>query len=594
MENSMANLKKARSFKIRGNRKEKPVHTDLSGETLKRIWQKALKLWSSYVRLQHPVFCIKKIEERKEGLTGSFAMIRLSDLRVIISLRQIKSYGLEDLLLEVLAHEIGHHVYCPADLTDLARMLARIRRGLPTFEDQADFIGNLYTDLMINNRLFREYNLPMDRLYKKVNKPTDNPLWNFYMRTCEILWSLPSKTLTSIEIGDTMEADAMLANRIIRNYARDWLRGAGYFAALCLTYLATDPDSRHQSGISIWLDTRDAARGTEMPTGLSSMDDDELTGSIHPATLEYGSLPVDEDSKRGAPAGNFREPFEYMEVLKGMGLQLSDAEIIAQYYKERALPYLIPFPVKEQPLSVEPLPEGLEPWDAGDPFEEINWLETVVRSPAVVPGLTTVKRIYGDTAGTEKKIEPIDLDLYLDCSGSMPNPMRHISYLTLAGAIISLSALRSGSSVQATLWSGTHQFIKTRGFVRDQKEIMAILTGYFGGSTAFPLHVFRDTYRDRLENTRKVHILVISDMGINSLFQVDEFGTSGEELTRMALDKSGGGATFVLNLDSDQWLQNSDIVKLRNMGIDIIRIQTWSDLVAFSKEFAKKKYGGTS
>jgi len=586
----MTNPKKTQSIKKQG--KGKTIHTDLSPKTLKQVWQKALKLWSSYVRLQHPVFCIKKIEESKEGLTGSFAMIRLSDLRVVISLRQIKSYGLEDLLLEILAHEIGHHVYCPADLTDLARMLARVRRGIPTFEDQAGFIGNLYTDLLINNRLFREYSLPMDQLYKKVNKPSDNPLWNFYMRTYEILWSLPRNTLTSMKISDTMEADAMLANRIIRNYAGDWLRGAGYFAALCLTYLVSDPDSRHQPGINIWLDTRDAARGTEMPVGLSSMDSDELTGSVHPATLESGGLPVDGDSDTGDPAGSSREPFEYMEVLKGMGLQLSDSEIIAQYYKERALPYLIPFPVKEQPLSSEPLPEGLEPWDAGDPLEDINWLETVVRSPAVVPGLTTVKRVYGETAGTEKKIEPVDLDIYLDCSGSMPNPMRHISYLTLAGAIISLSALRSGSSVQATLWSGTHQFMKTKGFVRDQKEIMAILTGYFGGSTAFPLHVFRDTYRDRPDHTRKVHILVISDMGINTIFQVDEFGTPGGELTRMALDKSDGGATFVLNLYSEEWLQNADIVKLRNMGIDIARIQTWKDLVAFSKEFAKKKYGG--
>src|SRR5262249_13965300 len=159
------------------------------------------------------------------------------------------------------------------------------------------------------------------------------------------------------------------------------------------------------------------------------------------------------------------------------------------YYRERAIPYLIPFPSREKPESTEPLPEGLEPWDIGQALDATDWLQSVMISPRVVPGMTTVQRVWGTTEGQEPKREPIDLDLYVDSSGSMPNPQHITSYPALAGAILCLSALRAGARVQATLWSGTKQFTTTEGFVRDPEAVLRVLTGYFGGTTAFPIHV---------------------------------------------------------------------------------------------------------
>lgn len=62
--------------------------------------------------------------------------------------------------------------------------------------------------------------------------------------------------------------------------------------------------------------------------------------------------------------------------------------------------------------------------------------------------------------------------------------------------------------------SGTREFITTDGFISDEKQILKIITGYLGGSTAFPIHILRDTYKDRKPNARKVHILVVSDEGL--------------------------------------------------------------------------------
>ncbi len=70
-------------------------------------------------------------------------------------------------------------------------------------------------------------------------------------------------------------------------------------------------------------------------------------------------------------------------------MDLSDHDAAVVYYRERALPHLIPFPTKEAPESSEPLMEGLEPWDIGSPLEEVDWLQSVLLSPRIFPGQTT-------------------------------------------------------------------------------------------------------------------------------------------------------------------------------------------------------------
>src|SRR6185369_328275 len=131
--------------------------------------------------------------------------------------------------------------------------------------------------------------------------------------------------------------------------------------------------------------------------------------------------------------------------------------------------------------------EGYQPWEPEDDLEALDMPGSIARSPVIVPGVTTVQRTYGEMPGAEPARRPLDLDIYVDSSGSMPNPARDISYLALAAAILALSALRAGARVQATLWSGSGQFETSEGFLRDEKRILGILTGYISGGTSFPL-----------------------------------------------------------------------------------------------------------
>jgi len=563
-----------------------PPALDVLESAWRSQWQHALEIWSPYIKLHEPVFCLSAAAENKEGLTGSFAMIRLTDLSVVLSLPQIVKAKLSGFGLEIMAHEIDHHVYCPADLADMGRMLARIRRALPTKENMAAFVSNLYSDLLINDRLFRTHGLPMDEIYKAIIEPEPSPLWNFYMRIYEILWSLPRGTLTSAPVDDEMEADPQLGNQLIRHYAEDWLAGAGRFAALCLSYLLKEFNFKQKQLLTQWMDTMQPGSDEAMPAGLTEIEADEIEGAVHPS-LDAKDKPP--NNPQGNSGGNYREPFEYGELLKNLGIKLTPEEIAIRYYRERAIPYLIPFPKEILPQSTDPLPEGTETWEVGSPLYKIDWMETILRSPVVIPGFTTVERFYGTSEGAEPATEPVDLDLYVDCSGSMPNPTTNVSYLTLAAAIISISALRAGSRVQATLWSDTKQVITTRGFIRNEKEILTVMTGFFGGGTAFPIHMLRDTYQPLDDHSRKVHILVISDEGVTTMFDKDERGNKGTVIAAQALAKARGGGTFVLNLYGD-WRNDKLLVQANTMGWDIYPIQNWEDLLQFSREFTRKHY----
>jgi hypothetical protein len=309
------------------------------------------------------------------------------------------------------------------------------------------------------------------------------------------------------------------------------------------------------------------------------------------------TVPADEAETSRNSGGQTREPFEYGEILRAAGVELSAHEIAIRYYQERALPHLIPYPRKRMPSGSDPLPEGLESWDCGDPLDELDWLQSVLQSPRVIPGMSTVKRLYGEQPGEIPVHEPIDLDIYVDSSGSMPDPRRETSWLTLAGAIIALSALRAGAKVQVTLWSGKDQTRQTPGFIRQPQQILAVLTDFFGGGTAFPIHSLRDTYAEEAGRDRPTHILMISDDGIDTMFDRDEKGNSGWDVAARALARAGAGGTLALNLPNDTHGYYANSLKTINkavatQGWALHRITDWAQLMAFAQDFSRRHRDG--
>lgn len=561
-------------------------------------WPRALACWSRFTRLRDPRLCATQVDAAKEGLGGSFAMIRLFDQSVVIDMETVARIGLDDLAVEVLAHEIGHHVLAPATASDQFRLLARMRRALPTLERHAPMVANLYTDLLINDRLQRRAGLRMDEVYRRlaVASPPEheNKLWMLYMGIYEELWSLPRGALGGPVDDTRVRGDAWLGARLVRVYAGEWLHAAGRFATLLLEYLVEDTHGKDALGFLH--DTRMAAEHCE-PSGLVEVESDEVDGGMHPSDDPGLSgdthRPVEQGTTHAPSRGQAREPFEYGEILKAAGVTRDDHDIAIRYYRERALPDLVPFPTRHVPDSPEPLPEGLETWEVSDPIEDIDWFQSVMVSPRVIPGVTTVRRTMGVSPGHERDRVPVDLDVYVDSSGSMPNPQQRTSFLALAGAIIALSALRTGARVQATLWSGKGQFLHTGGFTRDEDAILRVLTGYYGGATAFPIHRLRETFAGRAPHDRPVHVLMISDDGITTMFANDEQGNSGWEISAHALAAGRAGGTMALNIPGnwDQAPWSADLRRARDeQGWLVQPCASMEDLVAFARAFTEHHY----
>jgi len=585
------------------------MHGEL--DALKTIWQAAwpgaLAYWSRFVQLSEPSWCFTHDDERRESLAGSFAMIRLVDHVVVISLRQVHKHGLHNFATEILAHEIGHHVYCPADLTDNARLLARIRAGLPTKEQHGPVVSNLYTDLLINHRLQRA-GLNIAGVYQKLSVKNAGRLWTLYMRIYEVLWNLPRGTLAAGKVDARINADASLGARLIRSYSAEWLDGAGRFACLCLPYLLEDEQLASAGPMRAWLDTQDAGAGG-LPDGLAEIDESEIEGAIHPADdPELSGVAKDERSGETGDAREriggqktlkkYRQPFEYADVLQATGAKAPREELIARYYRERAMPWLVRFPQRETPAAIDPYPEGLDPWDVGEAIEDVDWLATVMTSPQIIPGVTTRQRLIGTSPGTTPERTPIDLYLGVDCSGSMGNPADHLSYPVLAGAIIALSALRAGSRVKVVLSGEPGRTIGTDGFVRDEMLVLKTLTDYLGTGTTFGIHRLAETFNHYPQSARPVHILIVTDNDIFSMLDQCKSEKDGWTIARDSLAAARGGGTYVLQLP--EYLLNHagarqaihpQCERMKSDGWDVANIDSMEELLQFARRFSEQSYG---
>jgi hypothetical protein len=564
-------------------------------------WPRALATWSRVVKLSEPRWCLSPEREREEGLTSSFAMIRLVDHAVVISLRQVDAMALQDYAVEVLAHEIGHHLYAPGDLGDHGRLLARMRRGLPGREREAPLIANLYTDLLINDRLQRVADLRMLDIYRRMRVAQSSLLWAFYMRIYEHLWGLPRGELAPVpDAPDPLfELDAELGARMVRVHGKDWLAGGGGFAALCFPYLDKD-DGKSRAILLPLLDTEDVGDGDTLPGGLAELDDEELDGPLHPRLdPRINGLPDDDGDGRGGrrkkggkepPPDRIRPPGDFRDLARSLGVKLSDEELTSRYYRELAVPHLVPFPERIVQPSTDPLPESLESWDAGSPAEELDLVESLLQSPIIIPGYTTVRRVYGTTEGATPERQPLDLYLGVDCSGSMGNPANTLSYPILGGAIVTLSALRAGARVKAVLSGEPGGYTGTPDFVRDERAVLRVLTAYLGTGYTFGIPRLAETFTEE-RRERPAHILIVTDSDIYMMLEGKD-GRVGErdgwKIAEESLARAGGGGTMVLH--GHPGPNDARRQRLIDQGWAVHLVASEADLVRFAADFAARHY----
>ena len=558
------------------------------------VWPRAQRVWSPVTRLHRPTLLEKPAKD-------ALAWIDLRTMSVHVNLRRAtplmgttaaRSAGQEELVLALLAHEVGHYVLAPGDMATAARIHMRVRSGLIDCDEQVGMVANLWCDLLINDELQRHRGVSMISLLEAVSECWDRQeteshgreipdasgpqWWPTYLRCYEIAWELVPGTLH--RQGVAGEAEARLMARLARVYASAPVQGAAGFAAL-LRPMIMDEDLQQKRSQRLRMSGRGGSgRQCGGITGVGELpvsvigDTDLLKPVIHPAqdSLVLGaglSAPrAPEDSQNNNDGALLQDtlsrsqniqPADLSAVARSLGVDMPALEIASRYYHESAAPYLVRLPPARRAGRDDPLRGNLETWETGEDLADIDWSATMAASPWVVPGVTTRRRHFERDPGEDQHMVPTNLDLYLDSSGSMPDPAVRLSPVALAGAILALSALRSGARVQATTWSGPEQIAGTDGFTQNTQEVLAAIVAHFGGSTSFPLGILSRTHlAARADGVGRppCHIAVVSDDGVVSMFadhRSDECAkTSNEEgIAVRALTAAGGGGTLLLNTE---------------------------------------------
>ena len=575
-------------------------------------WPEAVNAWNPYVTLREPTWCFSEAQAKKEGLVGSFAMIRLNDHRIVIDFASVKKYGVEDFALQILAHEIGHHVLVPANLYDNASMFQRMRLALQGIESRVPLVANLYSDLIINDNLHRIARLDMACVYLRISENNDasSALYRWYLRTYEYLWGLSRGTLSGKEQSPQIDADASLAASLVRSFARNWLKGAGRFALLAYPYLIED--QQHEAArkeLQHLLDAEGSGQGGELVGGMAELDESLLDDIVDPRSEALGD-PVTgnndnvEESgsqakkrpeafngrslKGGAgPEQRYLEPGVYIDMMRQLNPDANENKLINRYYREIAMPHLVPFPVEESAPLEELLPEGTDSWEPGDPMEELDFFETALVSPVIIPGVTTRSRHFSIDQDNPSRPQPFNLYVGIDCSGSMRNPRFNFSWPICAGAIVSLSALRAGARVMSCLSGEPGSFLETGGFVKSEAEVMTVLTSYLGTGYAYGIPRLQTPYLEKVKG--KTHLLIVSDDDIFSMLQAQApDGSLNFDVAERALNKAGGGGTFVLHSKA-RWHKN-EVSRLKKMGWGVHFVTDEKEMLAFARAFAGKFY----
>lgn len=193
-------------------------------------------------------------------------------------------------------------------------------------------------------------------------------------------------------------------------------------------------------------------------------------------------------------------------------------EVIAAWYRSQAARWVRPYTEQRAALPSLDLPGPIELWENGDDLADLDWSATLQSGSDLIPGVTTRRRstLPDEPTPVESSIE---LDLYIDSSGSMPRPERESAPI-LAGTILALSVLRGGGRVRVTSFSGPGQVAGTERFSRDPSAVARDLSAYFGMGTTFPLDLLDRRYAPLHppDATIRRHLVVLSDDGLVSMF----------------------------------------------------------------------------
>lgn len=554
--------------------------TEPLDDAQRAAWEAAERLWS-----------VRMHEARQAPNAGqpSFAWFSFPPAIVIDPVLAARE-GVDADLTTVFAHELGHHLLSPSTRIASLKIQQQIARAVlacsydvsvPGLDQISAQLSNIWSDMLVNNRVVELQRIAaptvepgMIGLWRRLRRPdADNRLWWVMLRAYEELWGLPDDSLcdpappprpylapvigsspSHVDVAERFkdaqlklekaqaeaaaarlallqlasthpEADASLLAETVRAFGSDPISGALRFGMIAAPYLL-------ESG---QLDPRKAVGpggcgGEEhrAPATAAELGEVFRDGRLREVPRHPGLAAPGPGSDSNAATGDGQE-LGIAETLR-LYSATDPAQVLTAWYLTAARPWIRPY---QQPTSVPPsgieLPGALEEWETGDDLDDLDLASSLAASPRLIPGVTTRRRTHlEDPVPTTK--DAVELDLYIDSSGSMPSPQTG-SPAILAAVILVESVLSGGGRVRVTSFSGPGQVAGTPRSTRNRGEAIAAALQFFGGGTTFPLDLLADRYRRPAEAGVRRHLAVLSDDGLTSLF-----GAGQEQYAGVAAD----------------------------------------------------------
>jgi hypothetical protein len=471
-----------------------PSDNTLSREDLERemlaVWPKARGHWSRFLILADPI---------ANDEQDSIAQIHLISRQVSLNLPVILEKNLLGSMEALLAHEIGHHVRYPGSLAVQARMRILERTLLPF--DNFSLI-NLFTDLMINETLGHSIREQLVAVYQAFTGPEAfhgkdmseiRPSFQFYMAVYEELWrtepgSLMGPRWKSFEdLFPGYRAEAQVLSQDLFPLGPNIYTQFLYFASVMTRYLS--------------ILGKDPKSGSPYECNCDDPSPDDWADSLRPNAAEQEAIrkAIAKGWFSKQSADRLKELADIEDRIAQLpGYGTKDAqlvpEVMAAYYRQEAERYLFRPPAQLR-LGEAVVPTTVDDWDAGDAVRDIDWLATLLERGEVLGAASPLKRHrIAEYEGQEVPLWQPRMEIYLDVSGSMPDPRLAINAMTLAAQILMMGTIRAGGWVRALIYSNAPVLFWEWG--RSEVEMSRFLMHYVGGGTNFPFAVLERSVRE--------------------------------------------------------------------------------------------------
>ncbi len=579
----------------------------MSGDTpepddgLDARWQRARAQWSAAIELKTP-------RQTTEKQAGAVACIDLRTRQTWVDFARLRTLGLADCAEALLAHEVGHHARYPNTLVEGYRLVRFLREELTDLfglwgeggripavaAGRYDVLVNLLFDLLINTSLRAPYEPQFVALYRALTAATPpDPLFAWYLGLYEEGWYLAPGTLVPTTSDAALEA-----------LRPGWRRAA----RACFEFVFDHEGERPLQLTRFLLDLRPLLPAMAEPPGAgASLEGDAGFGDgpLTPAecrrildhhageraarrwrTTGAGAGLSGAGSTTGAggePGQGGGDPVRSLQdVLRGI---VEPVEVARATYTRLARQADVEVPRAQRPGEDE-TPGPTEPWSFGDRLEEIDWLATLGRHGLAVPGLNLERRTWlPDDPRPGDHVTPW-IELYVDCSGSMPDPVAHFNPGILAGFVLVEAALRAGGRCRTVTYSHVHQAMPT--FVASERLAHAGLLTYIGGGTRFPWDVLLESAGRHRPEAGVIRV-VLSDGDFLANYRHPDVAAPGLSARRTvtaalaAATRSPGALLLLLAARPDA----PEMTALSKAGARVLSVSGWSDLPSVARDLVK-------